>query len=185
MGDALTYLQSEVEGIFKGENIDGYDYKLTFNFTVAESLNQADEDDHLIVFADMSSGEKGATRYGSSSGIPGNVLFVNADQFEKDPVFGPSGSKTTAHELGHLLGLEHTKGGGFSGNFNNLMQENPEWFIDSKNVSDEQFKSIATRNRSGNHDKVKYNEFGYPDPREARGVSFPSTAYSKRRTKQK
>lgn len=122
MTDMLSYLKSEVEKIYTGEKVDNYDYKMNFNFSVADNMNQVADSDHLLVFSDMTSAE-GTERYGSSSGETGKVAFINAAAFEKNPSWGPSGAKTVAHESGHLLGLKHTRGGILSGNYYNLMHE--------------------------------------------------------------
>jgi hypothetical protein len=171
MADILAYLKTEVESIYKGQDVEGYDYKMTFNFSIAKNMDEVDESDHLVVFSALGS-PPGSTRYGTSSGIPGKVLFVNANEFEKNPFGKPDGSKTVAHELGHLLGLKHTKG---LLNFFNLMHESADHIFDAKTVDSGQFKSIANDHHSGLLNRgSNHNSLGFPFVGDANGVgSFP------------
>jgi hypothetical protein len=178
-------LKEEIELIYKGENIDGYDYSMEFNFEVANNMDEVKDSDHLVVFADVT--EPGGNEiFGSTNQLGGRVLFVSAARFEKKPWGAPDGSKTVAHELGHLLNLPHVTGGVFSGNYLNLMHEVPESYIDAKSVSADQFQAIAKSyhngflNNGANHDAN-----GMPLVGSARGIIWSGDAISRRKKPKK
>jgi len=146
-------------------------------------MDEVKDSDHLIVFADIM-GSDGAVRYGTSSDIPGKVLFVNANAFNKESWWGPKGSRTVAHELGHLLGLEHTGGGVFSENYLNLMHFAPPYLFEASDVSGKQFKSIASDSHNGRLNRgVNRDNNGYPLIGSGNGVVFPPRVFPLRRTR--
>jgi len=105
MQRALSDIKSLVETSYQGKNINGKDIKVIFDFSIAESMQDVLESDHLIVLAEG----KNSDVPGTSNSFGGKVSTVDADYFTGpyDVYFGEEGERTSAHELGHLLFLKH------------------------------------------------------------------------------
>ena len=103
-----------VESSYQGENVNGIDINIELNFSVAESMEDVAESDHLIVLAEG----KNSSVPGVSNMLGGKVAAVDADYFTGiyDIYLGAEGERTSAHELGHLFGLTHSSGGGKKSN---------------------------------------------------------------------
>jgi len=105
MEKALSRIKNRMESVFKGENVKGVDMNLNFNFSVAESIKEVNEGDHLLILAN---GIKWNIP-GIASDIGGTVATLDAEYFRGfyDSSIGGEGVRTATHELGHLLGLDH------------------------------------------------------------------------------
>jgi RHS repeat-associated protein len=136
MGEALKSIKSMVESSFKGENINGMDVNMELNFSIAESMEDVADNDHLLVLAE----EKNDKIPGVSNGLGGKVAAVDADYFTGlyDRFIGEEGERTSAHELGHLFGLTHGSGGKDS---NNLMTQG-EAYKRGNEITKSQLNSI-------------------------------------------
>ena len=114
MDKALVDIKSMMESSYQGENINGVDINLVFDFSIAETMKDVDPSDHLIVLAEPLKGkEKIYTKLnisGASNRQGGMVATVDADYFTGlyDLYIGDEGERTVSHEMGHLMGLEHT-----------------------------------------------------------------------------
>ncbi|WP_292267564.1 RHS repeat-associated core domain-containing protein [Butyricimonas sp.] len=138
-------LMSSYSGIVK----EGVKFILDLDLSVAESMDDVAERDHLLVLADF---EKRQDRWqkdnfddttinGVASRFGGLVAYIDADYFSGlwDRFIGSTGERAAAHEFGHLAGLEHVRGFTF-----NLMKSDPgfPWYIWSKSLKSEQLESI-------------------------------------------
>ncbi|PWB20800.1 DUF6443 domain-containing protein [Flavobacterium sp. HTF] len=146
MNQAVSDITSSLEKSFSG-NMDGVKVKTKANFSIAKSMNDVKDSDHLLVLANSFKPQKDANGqfgdvYGASNFIGGRVAFVDAGYFSGwyDKYFGNQGLRTSTHEFGHLFGLEHVMGG--------LMQQGGE----GTNLTSSQFGTILQ-----NYDKKKLN----------------------------
>lgn len=158
MNQAVSDITSSLEKSFSG-NMDGVKVKTKANFSVAKSMNDVKDSDHLLVLADKmkpQTDENGriGVPYGASNFLGGRVAFVDADYFSGmyDKYIGNQGERTSTHEFGHLFGLEHVMGG--------LMQGGG----DGTNLSPTQFGTIIKNYKKG---KLNYGTnstiFGLPN----------------------
>lgn len=133
MNKALSRIKNRMESVFDGENINGVDMNLNFNFSVVESMKDVGEGDHLLILAN---GKKWNIP-GIASDIGGTVATVEAGYFRGwyDSTIGGEGVRTATHELGHLLGLEHVK------SVFNLMIQGPS-LLRGNNISNDQMSTI-------------------------------------------
>jgi RHS repeat-associated protein len=168
--DIASWLQTKVSEIYSGMDEDGNQYTFIFNFRVAQTMDQVNETDYLIVFSDFAKAENQSDSYWGRANLDcGSVVFINAEKFEKDKWFGPDGDKTVAHEMGHLFGLQHTSKRG-------LMQDEPEKLWDNKKVYGWQRKEIVAKYYAKMFNKVpSSDEFGGPN----RGSASPVVVLKK------
>lgn len=103
IGDMKLYFENAFS-----TDADGIKINATFNFSEVDSMEDVEEQDHLIVLAEPGSNN---IAKGMVNQIGGKVAFVDADYFTGlfDTTIGTEGEYTTSHELGHLFGLEHYK----------------------------------------------------------------------------
>ncbi|WP_281987863.1 DUF6443 domain-containing protein [Aquimarina aggregata] len=144
--EALTDIIGSLEETFSGEYA-GLEVSTTANITIAESMEDVAEDDHLFVLAEPGSKNKGNIS-GAANNFGGKVAFLDADYFTGwyDTNFGNTGERTASHEFGHLFNLRHTQTG--------LMRSGGS----GTSVSSSQFGSIirdyvnGNLNQGSNHD---------------------------------
>ena len=115
MENALSDIIAHIEGSYSG-NFDGLEVKTTTNISIANSMEDVAESDHLFVLAEPGSNNKwykGRTASGVANNYGGMVAFLDADYFTGwfDTNFGKTGQRTASHELGHLFDLKHTSSG--------------------------------------------------------------------------
>ncbi|MFD2186167.1 RHS repeat domain-containing protein [Aquimarina celericrescens] len=154
---ALTDIVSEIEESFSGEYA-GLEVSTTANISVADSMEDVAEDDHLFVLAEPGSKNKGNIS-GAANNFGGKVAFLDADYFTGwyDTNFGNTGERTAAHEFGHLFNLRHTETG--------LMRSGGS----GTSVSSSQFGSIIRDYVKGNLNQgSNYDANGLPN----QGVLF-------------
>jgi hypothetical protein len=91
MEQVRKHIKSYFESVFKSDNVDGIDYKFSFEMEVAENMNQASESDHLLVFAEDCYYHKMDAKTGditklSAKGFAerlGKVAFIDEDNYYK------------------------------------------------------------------------------------------------------
>jgi RHS repeat-associated protein len=142
MADATNRISSQIESSFSG-NIGRITFSTNVNLSVANSMDDVSDSDHVFALSDFKS-PSGQTVQGASSSYGGKVAFIDADYFTGplDKTIGNVGAGTAAHELGHLLGLEHSY---------NLMQREPAGFLwmNSRKLSSSQLNDIHNNYRGG------------------------------------
>lgn len=143
METALSDIKTMVETSFQGKNIDGVDINFELDFSIAETMSEVSETDHLIVLANGID----PSIPGGSNGFGGLVSVVDADYFTGlyDKYIGEEGERTAAHELGHLFGLRHESGGGKT---SNLMTQG-EAYKRGNEINDGQLRIIGREYRAG------------------------------------
>ncbi|MFN3757358.1 MAG: hypothetical protein ACK4RM_10410 [Flavobacterium sp.] len=144
MNKAVDDINKQIEKSFSGV-FDGVTISTKSNITIADNMNEVNDDDHLIVFAESPNGY-----YGGANDFGGKVAFVDADYFTGwwDVCCGNHGERTTAHEMGHLFGLKHD----FP--FSSLMRQGG----DGTKVHIEQFNNIIKNHPDGMNLGSNYNE---------------------------
>ena len=110
MADATKRISSQLESSFRGE-INGVTFSTNANLSVANSMNDVSDSDHVFALANLES-PSGTTLQGVASSFGGKVEFIDADYFTGplDTSIGNVGPGTSAHEFGHLAGLKHSSG---------------------------------------------------------------------------
>ena len=105
---AVKHITNYIEDAFQGE-FDGKTVSTNLILSVAETMGDVSESDHLFVLAEPDSG--GAV--GEVNDYGGLVAFIDADYFTGwyDVLIGERGENISAHELGHLFDLRHTDDG--------------------------------------------------------------------------
>ncbi|MFQ6601766.1 DUF6443 domain-containing protein [Flavobacterium sp. C3NV] len=140
VSDITTSLEKSFSGAFGDAKV-----KATANFSVANSMNDVKDSDHLLVLTEKikpqfdKNGQMTGEPFGISNFFGGKVAFVDADYFTGfyDKYIGNQGERTAAHEFGHLFGLEHEMGG--------LMQGGGA----GTNLTDTQFGTIIKSYKAG------------------------------------
>ncbi|MCD7974180.1 MAG: hypothetical protein LUG18_16200 [Candidatus Azobacteroides sp.] len=149
---ATNRIISQLEASFSGD-VDGISFITNANLTVAGSMNEVAENDHLFVLADISS-YNGQSPNGVANQLGGMVAFIDADYFSGpwDTSYGNLGPATASHEFGHLAGLEHSSKGLMKTAFRN------SFFTFSTDISSDQLKAIhnnkANLNQGRNWESV-------------------------------
>ena len=156
---------------YSGMVSEGVKFILDLDLTVAESMEDVKEKDHLLVLADFEERQDMQRRNdfdytivnGVACHIGGLVAYIDADYFSGpwDRFIGSTGERAAAHEFGHLAGLEHVRGFSF-----NLMKSDPGFplYIWSKSLTSKQFGNIYKKwkenklNLSPNHLKFLYSK---------------------------
>jgi len=140
MDAATASISSMLESAFQGD-IDGVSFKTEANLTVAESLDDVSESDHVFALAEISKFE-GKTVTGGVNDFGGKVAFIDADYFTGvwDKNIGNTGERTAGHEFGHLANRRH------EGNYFNIMRQGAGniFFSMSTSVTSEQLIKIHT-----------------------------------------
>ena len=110
MEKALSDITSYIEKTFSGE-FEGTTVKTIVNFSIANSMNDVAESDHLIVLAEP--GKNNSNTYGAAIDFGGKVSLIDADYFTGlyDTFIGNQGERSTTHEMGHQMNLKHPSGG--------------------------------------------------------------------------
>lgn len=154
MADATNRISSQIEASFKGEVDGGVTFKTNVNLSVANSMDDVNEGDHLFALADIDS-PMGSTVQGVANSFGGKVAFIDVDYFSGrlDTSIGNVGPGTAAHEFGHLAGLKHTSTG--------LMRDSPGGILwmGSTKMNNEQLKSIHDLYNAGYLNKGKNREY--------------------------
>ncbi|GHT50721.1 hypothetical protein FACS189440_18630 [Bacteroidia bacterium] len=104
MQAATDRISNQIESSFSGD-MDGVKFSTNVNLSVANSMDDVSDSDHVFALADIS----GFGKYGASNTLGGKVDFIDADYFTGwyDTSKGNQGPRTATHEFGHLLGLTH------------------------------------------------------------------------------
>ena len=138
MEKATQRISDQIESSFSG-NVNGVTFTTDVNLSVANSMNDVTESDHIFALADISD-YQGNTVSGAVNSLGGKVAFIDADYFSGawDNTIGNTGTRTAGHEFGHLAGLEH------GGNYFNIMRQGAgnTWFSFSTNVNNGQLTQI-------------------------------------------
>ena len=121
IGEAISDITEGIESSFNGTiKVNGQEVSFTSNvqITEAESIDDVEESDHLIVLAD-GSGEAGTAR-GTSNQFGGKVAHAYVGDYPTNAWYSPgwSNTRTLIHEFGHLTNLEHVRN-----TFGNLMKQ--------------------------------------------------------------
>ncbi|RLD83078.1 MAG: hypothetical protein DRJ10_04200 [Bacteroidetes bacterium] len=136
MNHALGEIKNMVESSYKGSTSDGVSFKTNFNFSVAKTLDDVKDNDHLIVLSEFNYYVEDDFP-GVTNEMGGMVSFVDADYFTGpyDKYFGEEGERTSAHEVGHWFALHHQT------DPNNLMTQGKARNRGNK-INGEQLKTI-------------------------------------------
>jgi RHS repeat-associated protein len=137
MDAAAKGISSQIESSFQGE-VNGVTFNTKTDISVAETMDDVSNSDHLFVMSEMSN-DKVA---GAANDFGGKVAFLNADYFTGlyDATVGNAGERTAAHEMGHLLGLKHTKG--ISNYYNLMKQGGSRWSTFATQTTSNQLKQV-------------------------------------------
>jgi len=143
MDEAKNSISSQIESSFKG-SVDGVKFSTNVNLSVANSMDDIAESDHVFALTDNIESPQEGTLQGISSSIGGKVEFIDVDYFTGplDTSIGNVGQGTAAHEFGHLAGLEHSNG---------LMSKGAGgilWMTSTK-INSSQLKTIYNTYRAG------------------------------------
>ena len=126
MDFAVKSISKAISRAYKG-NIDDIAFETDVQLSIAESMDNVADSDHLFVLTDKIIQPKGKTIYGLSNYMGGKVAFIDADYFTGpyDRMLGSRnyGSFTAAHEFGHLLNLNHSDRNPF-----NIMRSNGKFY---------------------------------------------------------
>jgi hypothetical protein len=143
MADATSKISNQIASSFNGA-MDGVKFSTNVNLSVANSMDDVSDSDHVFALTDDLQSPQGGILQGMASGIGGKVEFIDVDYFSGwlDTSIGNVGQGTAAHEFGHLAGLPHSSG---------LMKENPGgfFFMDSRNINSSQLKKIHNTYKAG------------------------------------
>ncbi|MCD7972629.1 MAG: hypothetical protein LUG18_08165 [Candidatus Azobacteroides sp.] len=144
VNEATGRIIAQLEASFSGD-LDGVSFTTRANLTVASSMNDVAENDHLFVLADISS-HKGKTPNGVANQLGGKVAFISADYFRGpwDTTIGNLGPAVAAHEFGHLANLKHSPKGLMRAAFKN------SFYTSSTDVQPSQLQQIVNSESSLN-----------------------------------
>jgi len=183
MQAAISAMKASIESSFSGQDIQGVDVKVNFDFRIANTMKDVSSDDHLIVLAEANNNRiPGAVnRYG------GIVLALDADYFTGlyDTTIGGQGERTVAHEFGHWFNLRHPERGDSDRRLWNLMRGGKSQFRGNL-LSEKQFKAIMRRVKTGKGINIGGNtsKTGFPNLLKVKNL-FPLTNTRNRGNKQK
>ena len=118
MEKAKEKIINQIETSFKGQTEDGIPVTTSADFEVANSYKEVKNNDHLFVLTNDCGSDNGHNFKGYTPKNGGMVALVDAALFKGpiDGTFGREGAIAAAHEMGHMLGLNHV------GNSFNLMR---------------------------------------------------------------
>ena len=134
--EARDEIVSQIESSFSGVTKKGIPVTTTADFEVVNSLQDVRKSDHLIILSNGVNLGDFDNPYGKVDQIGGRKAWVDANLFiGLSGLLTKKGAKTAAHEMGHLLGLEHSSAKGLR----NLM--NSHYFGGSK-ISSHQLSII-------------------------------------------
>jgi hypothetical protein len=146
MDAATAGISEQLKSSFQGE-VDGITFNTETYLTVAESMDDVAESDHVFALAEMSNGGLDVTVSGASNYFGGKVAFIDADYFTGpwDKNIGNTGERTAGHEFRHLGNLKH------DGNYFNLMRQGAgnSWFSMSTKINSNQLKRIYRSYQAG------------------------------------
>ena len=136
MDFATNSISKAISRTYQGE-MENVAFETDVNLSVAGSMDDITESDHVFVLTDKIIQPQEGTVYGVSNYMGGKVAFIDADYFTGiyDRMLGSRnyGSFTAAHEFGHLLNLEHNKTNPF-----NVMRSNGMFY----GINQSQLKQI-------------------------------------------
>ncbi|MDR0232101.1 MAG: hypothetical protein LBI82_08280 [Dysgonamonadaceae bacterium] len=115
MQAAANRISNQIASSFSG-NVNGVSFSTNVNLSVANSMDDVADSDHVFALADMGSiatPDGSRTPNGGSNMMGGKVAFIDVDYFSGpwDTSFGDTGPRTAGHEFGHLANLSHVTGG--------------------------------------------------------------------------
>nr|WP_320022268.1 RHS repeat-associated core domain-containing protein [uncultured Draconibacterium sp.] len=142
MGKALKGIISQLQSTFSGE-VDGMTFNTEVDLSVAETMDDVSESDHLFVLSEITNDKIG----GAANDFGGKVAFLDADYFTGpfDATIGNVGEKLAAHEFGHLLNLRH-----FDGNTNIMRtKEQSRWYSFATSTTSRQLNQIMGSYNAG------------------------------------
>ena len=146
---ATNRISNQITSSFSGE-VDGVPFSTNVNLSVANSMDDVAESDHVFALTDKINSPLGTVVQGASSLPGGKVAFIDVDYFTGplDTNIGNIGPGTAAHEFGHLAGIgsldSHPKGW-------HLMMENPGgiFWMNSTKVNSGLLKTIRNKYEAG------------------------------------
>ncbi len=111
MSEAKEQIVSQIESSFSGVTESGIPVTTTADFEVVNSLMEISQSDHIITLSNDVKIEKVMSASGKVNDIGRRKAWVDAHLF-KGPLdaITKNGGKAAAHEIGHLMGLRHSRG---------------------------------------------------------------------------
>ena len=134
--EARDEIVSQIESSFSGVTKKGIPVTTTADFEVVNSLQDVRKSDHLIILSNGVNLGAFDNLYGKVDRIGGRKAWVDDNLFiGLSGLLTKKGAKTAAHEMGHLLGLEHSSAKGLR----NLMNSH---YLGGSKISSHQLSII-------------------------------------------